>query len=90
MKQKKRVAEIIEKVNHKFFKIRAEQENRSIVNVNNKVLSLDKEKNQKEIYSGRYTLKINSKMPFDIQIQRFAGEQIAFHLHKKRDFLMRL
>ena len=68
MKQKKRVAEIIEKVNHKFFKIRAEQENRSIVNVNNKVLSLDKEKNQKEIYSGRYTLKINSKMPFDIQI----------------------
>jgi hypothetical protein len=29
-------------------------------------------------------------MPFDMQIIRFAGEEIAFHLHKKRDFLMRL
>jgi hypothetical protein len=25
-----------------------------------------------------------------MQIQKFAGEEIAFHLHKKRDFLMRL
>ena len=68
LKQKKRLAEIIDKVNLKFFKLRAEQENRSIVDVKNKVLALDKNKNQKEIYNGRYTLKINSKMPFDIQI----------------------
>lgn len=29
-------------------------------------------------------------MPQEVQIQRFAAEKIAFYLHKKRDFLMRL
>ena len=29
-------------------------------------------------------------MPLDLQIQKFAGENIAFYLHKKRDFLARL
>ena len=29
-------------------------------------------------------------MPKPRQIEKFAGEEIAFHLHKKRDFLLRL
>lgn len=29
-------------------------------------------------------------MPRHRQIEKFAGEEIAFHLHKKRDFLLRL
>ena len=89
-KQKQRVMNIIEKVENKFFERQKEVDGRSIIEVTNKVLSLDKSKNQKEIYDGRYTLNINQKMPQEIQIQRFAGEKIAFYLHKKRDFLMRL
>lgn len=69
---------------------RAEVENRSIIKVNNKVLSLDPSQSQREIYNGRFTLQFSSQMPLKMQIIKYAGEQIAFHLHKKRDFLMRL
>jgi hypothetical protein len=41
-------------------KTRAEIENRSIIEITNKVLSLDPSQSQKEIYNGRFTLKFSS------------------------------
>lgn len=36
---------------------------------------------------GNFQLKLNEKMSTKRKIERFAAEPIAFHLHKKRDFL---
>ena len=58
--------------------------------MNNKILSIDPLKAQQEVYKGRYSINMSSKIPMNLKIQKFAGEDIAFHLHKKRDFLMRL
>lgn len=58
----------MDQVQRSFFERQAEQDGRSIVKVTNKVLSLDKSKNQTEIYKGRYTLNISKKMPTEIQI----------------------
>lgn len=69
---------------------KADVENRSIIKVNDKVLSLDPSQSQREIYNGRFTLSFSSQMPLKMQILKYAGEEIAFHLHKKRDFLLRL
>ena len=66
LKQKLRVSNMMDKVETKFFAMKVEEAGKSIVKVNNKVLSLDKSKNQTEIYKGRYTLNINKKMPTDI------------------------
>lgn len=89
-KAQERVQNIFDRIEGIFKQQKAEQDNRSIIQVTNKVLSLDPKKSQKEIYSGRYSLKISSRMPIHMQIEKFAGEEIAFHLHKKRDFLGRL
>ena len=53
-------------------------------------MSSDPSQSQREIYNGRFTLSFSSKMPLKMQILKYAGEEIAFHLHKKRDFLLRL
>jgi len=66
LKQKQRVTNMMDKVESSFFERQVEQDSRSIVKVTNKVLSLDKSKNQTEIYKGRYTLNINKKMAPEI------------------------
>ena len=43
-----------------------------------------------EIMKGRFSLKLPSHLRMEQKIQNYAGEQAAFHLHKKRDFLSRL
>lgn len=45
-----------------------EKETNSIIQVTDKVYALDPIKSQREIYKGRYSLKISSKMPVDLQI----------------------
>lgn len=89
-KSKEKLQTIQDKVEKTYASSRAEDQNRSIIKVNNKVLSLDPSQSQREIYNGRFTLEFSSQMPLKMQIIKYAGEQIAFHLHKKRDFLKRL
>ncbi len=36
---------------------------------------------------GNFELQLNNKMKTNQKIEKFAGEPVAFHLHKKRDFL---
>ena len=45
LKQKLRVSNMMDKVETKFFAMKVEEAGKSIVKVNNKVLSLDKSKN---------------------------------------------
>lgn len=73
-----------------YFSNKAEADNRSIIQVDNKVLSLDPHASQMEIMKGRFTLKLGDHLPIEAKIQNYAGESAAFHLHKKRDFLRRL
>ena len=46
--------------------------------------------NFKAKLEGKFKLMINSQMPMVTKIQKYAMEPLAFHLHKKRDFLERL
>lgn len=39
---------------------------------------------------GRYEVNLSNKIPLSNKIVKFAFEPVAFHLHKKRDFLDRL
>lgn len=39
---------------------------------------------------GRYEVNLSDKIPLKSKIIKFAFEPVAFHLHKKRDFLNRL
>lgn len=51
-------ADIKEKVEQQYFDTRAEILNRSVVKVNNKILSLDPSQYQREVYNGRFSLDI--------------------------------
>ena len=44
----------------------------------------------REKMHGKFNLKIKKDLPSQLKIQQYANEQVAFHLHKKRDFLERL
>jgi hypothetical protein len=81
---------MLERVKKNYKGSKNDEENQSIINISKQTQSLDKRDAQKEILKGRFTLKISSQMPFELQIQKFAGENVAFYLHKKRDFLIRL
>ena len=58
----KRLNELIIKCEQQHRELQAERQNRSIIKVNNQVHSLDPLKIQKEIYGGRYQLKISTKL----------------------------
>ena len=65
-KASQRIQQSLEKVENEFNKKLKDKETQSIIQVNDKVYSLDPSKSQKEIYNGRYFLKISTKMPFEL------------------------
>ncbi len=56
----------------------------------NKSNIFDPQKFQLEKLRGHFNLKMNKRLPFIRKVQKFANEPIAFHLHKKNDFLQRI
>ena len=50
----------------------------------------DKKMYQLEVLNGRYDLKINRKLPFSLKVEKLAQEPVAFHMHKRNDFIKRL
>ena len=62
-KAKENHQKIQEKVERTYIDTKNLVDNSSIIKVNDKVLSLDPGKSQKEIYNGRFTLSFSSKMP---------------------------
>ncbi|CDW85246.1 UNKNOWN [Stylonychia lemnae] len=53
-----------------------------------KCLEADRMNNEK--LKGRFKLKIKKSLPEPMRIAQFANEDVAFHLHKRRDFFRRL
>ena len=53
-------------------------------------LMKNEKRTQIEILKGRYSIHLGRKLPFNRKVEKFAFEPMAFHLHKKRDFFIRL
>ena len=51
---------------------------------------LDQKQQQKEILKGNYYLNMWENLNIKTKINKFAAEPLAFHLHKRRDFISRL
>jgi hypothetical protein len=43
-----------------------------------------------EMMKGRFNLKINHNLPMAKKIEKYANEEVAFHLHKNRNFINKL
>ncbi len=58
-----------------------------VAEINNTYLEKDQRTKQIEILQGRYKLVINDRQTMPRKIEKFACEPVAFHLHKRNDFL---
>lgn len=63
----------------------------NITEVLNKSIAMENEAEiNKEKLKGRFIIHLNSKVPMKQQIEKYANEPVAFHLHKTRNFFERL
>ena len=61
-----------------------------ITRLDNQTLVCDQAKSNYEKLKGRFCLQINHNLDMGKKIEIYANEQIAFHLHKNRNFIDKL
>jgi len=61
-----------------------------VTEITDTFLKKDRGRSQVEVLRGRFNLNISSKQTMPQKIEKFACEPVAFHLHKRNDFLQRL
>jgi len=42
------------------------------------------------LLNGRFSLRLNHNLPMGMKIERYAHEEVAFYLHKKRNFITKI
>lgn len=61
-----------------------------VTDLQNKAFVTEESKVNQEKLKGRFDLKINHGLRMSKKIEMYANEDVAFHLHKNRNFLTKL
>ena len=56
----------------------------------NKSSMHDLKQTQLDVLRGQFNLMMNPSLPFSRKIEKFANQPVAYHLHKRNDFLKRI
>lgn len=62
----------------------------NVIDLSNKAFVTDEAKMNKEKLKGKFVLKINHDLQMTKKIEMYANDNVAFFLHKNRNFITKL